>query len=164
MNTKEKVLVHKGMDMVRRMQYEEAVAIFDRVLCMNDQIPEAWNNKGVALFRLGREDEAVECCDRALAIDNDNLEALRNKGFILRSQGKLEEAILCYSTLLQKGGEATDMESMATVFVAMGRLEEALDCMYQAMETAPMERFEVEIAALKGMILERDGLIPQEQE
>jgi tetratricopeptide (TPR) repeat protein len=159
MNTKEKVLVHKGMDMVRRMQYEEAIAIFDRVLCMNDQIPEAWNNKGVALFRLGRGDEAIECCERALAIDNDNLEALRNKGFILRSQGRLDEALLCYDALLQKGGEATDMESMATVFVAMGRLEEALDCLYQAMETSPTERFEEEIELLKGMILERDGLV-----
>jgi hypothetical protein len=32
------------------------------------------------------------------------------------------------------------------------------------METTPMERFEEEIAVLKGMILERDGLIPQGQE
>jgi tetratricopeptide (TPR) repeat protein len=157
MNTKEKVLIHKGMDMVKRMQFQEAVEIFDRVLAMNSQIPEAWNNKGVALFRLGRLEDALICYESSLSIDPDNLEAMRNKGFVLRYLGRMEEALQTYDSVLQRGGEALDMESRATVLMAMGRLEEALDCLYQALRTQPLDRFEEEVRVLMGMIEQRDG-------
>ena len=32
MNSKEKVQIHRGMDKVKRMQFDEALQIFDRVL------------------------------------------------------------------------------------------------------------------------------------
>ena len=50
------------------------------------------------------------------------------------------------------------MESTASVLAAMGRLEEALECMLLAREAAPIERFEEEIEMLKSMIMERDGI------
>jgi tetratricopeptide (TPR) repeat protein len=158
MNTKEKVLIHKGIDKVKRMEYEEALEIFDRVIEMNPKIPEAWNNRGVALFRLARVEEALESCDRSLAIDAENLEALRNKGFALRQLGRLEEAFQAYDMVLRKGGEALDMEAAASVLVALGRLEEALDFMMQAVSMEPLDRFMEEIEALKGMIMQRDGV------
>ncbi len=164
MNTKEKVLIHRGMDKVKRMEYEEALDIFDRVLAMNPQIPEAWNDRGVALFRLGRAEEALECYSRSLAIDSENLDALRNKGLVLRSMGDLEGALQAYDSVLQKGGDSVDMESMAAVLAALGSLEEALSILYQAMQTAPLERFEEEIGALKSMILQRDGLVSEGKE
>ena len=59
MNTKEKVLIHRGMDRVKRKEFEEALEIFERVLAADPEIPEAWNNRGVALYGLGRIDEAL---------------------------------------------------------------------------------------------------------
>ena len=105
---------------------------------MNPEIPEAWNNKGVALHRLGRAEEALECYERSLTIDPENMDALRNKGFVLRYLGRLEEALQAYDSVLQKGGEPLDMESTASVLAAMGRLEEALECMLLAREAAPI--------------------------
>ncbi len=164
MNTKEKVLIHKGMDRVRRMEYQEALEIFDRVIEMNPMIPEAWNNRGVALFRLGRAEEAIESCDKSLAIDPENLEAMRNKGFALRGLGRLEEALQVYGAVLQKGGTALDMEATASVLLALGKLDEALDCMMQAVSMEPLDRFMEEIEVLKGMILQRDGFTPEAKE
>ncbi|VVB67491.1 Photosystem I assembly protein Ycf3 [uncultured archaeon] len=164
MNSKEKVLIHRGMDKVRRMEYEAALEIFDRVLAMNSQIPEAWNDKGVALFRLGRAEEAIACYDQSLTLDPENLDALRNKGLVLRSLGDLEGALQAYDSVLQKGGDAVDMESMAAVLAALGRLEEALSCLFQALQTGQKERIEAEIDVLKGMILQRDGPVPQGKE
>jgi tetratricopeptide (TPR) repeat protein len=156
MNTKEKVLIHKGMDRVRRMEYDEALEIFDKVLDMNPEISEAWNNRGVALFRLGRAEEAIESYNRALAIEPQNLDALRNKGFVLRSQGRLEEALECYEAAARAGGDALDMEAIATVLVGLGRPEEALVCLQEAMKITPLERFEEEMEVLRSMILQRD--------
>jgi tetratricopeptide (TPR) repeat protein len=155
MNTKEKVLINKGMDRVKRGQFQEAVEIFDRVLAANPSLPEAWNNKGVALFSLGYIEEALQCYDESLAQSQENLEALRNKGFALRTAQRLEEALQCYDAVLKVGGEPLDYEATATVLVGMGRLEEALQCLLKAAEMQPLERFEEEIELLKGMIVQR---------
>jgi tetratricopeptide (TPR) repeat protein len=156
MNTKEKVMLHKGMDKVKRMEFVEALEVFDRLLQVNSQIPEAWNNKGVALFRLGRPEEALECYGKTIVIDPDNLDALRNTGFVLRCQGKMEEALQAYDTVLQKGGDAIDFEATAGVLISLGKLEEAMNCLFLAKDMMPLDRFEEEIGILKGMILEKN--------
>jgi len=157
MNSKEKVLIHKGMDRVKRKDFPGAIEIFERILATNQEIPEAWNNRGVALYALGRIDEARESYDRCLELDPENLDAMRNKGFLLRNQKKLEEALQVYDSVLQKGGDAFDMESTAAVLTALGRLEEALNCLYLAREEMQLDRFEDEIGTIQAMISERRG-------
>lgn len=161
MNTKDKVLIHKGMDLVRRMQYAEALEVFDRLVSQSPEITEAWNNRGVALFRLGRSGEALESYDRALSLDAKNLEALRNKGFVLRSMGRLEEALDCYFKVMKTGGNALDLEAMAAALVGLGKLEEAMECMLQAIEIQPIDRFEEELGALKEMMMQRSEESPE---
>ena len=156
MNSKEKVLIHRGMDKVKQKDFPMALEIFERVLAANPDIPEAWNNKGVALYGLGRIEEANECYDRCLTLDPENLDAMRNKGFLLRNQRKLEEALQVYDSVLQKGGDAYDMESTAAVLTALGRLEEALNCLYLAREAMPLDRLEDEIGMIQEMISNRE--------
>ncbi|MFB3764014.1 MAG: tetratricopeptide repeat protein [Methanotrichaceae archaeon] len=158
MNTKERVLLHKGMDKVRRMQYEEAAEIFDRVVAINPDIPEAWNNRGVALFQLGRINEAIESYNKSLALDPNNLETLRNMGVLLLSICQFDEALECCEHVLKLGGEPEDMESKATALVGMGRIQEALDCMLLAVKAKPIQRFEDEIETLKQMIKPGEGI------
>ena len=157
MNTKEKVMLHKGMDKVRNRQYEEAAEIFDRLVATNPDIPEAWNNRGVALFRLGRIEEAIESYNKSLALDSNNLDASRNKGLLLLATGRPDEALECYEHVLRLGGEPEDMESKATALVGMGMVQEALDCMIEAVKVKPLQRFEDEIEALRKMIEPDDG-------
>jgi tetratricopeptide (TPR) repeat protein len=162
MNTREKVLVHRGMDLVRKKQFEEALKTFDRVLAMNPEIAEVWNNRGVALYGLGRWEEALHSYDRCLAIDPENMDALRNKGFLLRGQMRLEEALQVYDCVLQKGGDAYDLESTAAVLTGLGRLEEALNCLLLAREAMPLERLEEEIGMVKSLIEGMGAQSPQE--
>ncbi|MCX6676926.1 MAG: tetratricopeptide repeat protein [Methanothrix sp.] len=163
MNNKETVLLHRGMDKVKQKKYDEALDIFERVLALNQNIPEAWNNQGVALYGLGRYEEALQSYDRCLAIDPENLDALRNKGFLLRSQKRLEEALQVYDSVLQKGGDAFDMEATAAVLTALGRLVEALSCLYLAREEMSLERLEDEIAMVKELMEQRGIPVPQER-
>lgn len=160
MNNKERVLLHRGMDKVKQKKFEEALEFFEQVLSKNQDIPEAWNNKAVSLYGLGRIDEALQSYDRCLAIDPENLDALRNKGFLLRSQKRLEEALEVYDRVLQKGGDGYDMESTAAVLTALGRLEEALNCLYLARESMSLERLEDEIAMVKGLMEQRGSPVP----
>jgi len=157
MNSKERIQLHKGMDCVRRRDFEKAIEYFQIVTTSNPEIPEAWNNLGVALYGLGRTDEAMESYDRSIALDPNNLDALRNKAFLLRSQKRLQEALEIYNTVLDKGGDAIDIESTAIVLTAMGRLDEALNCLYLARDKLSLQRLEDEIEIVQKKILERDG-------
>lgn len=157
MNSKEKIQLHKGMDCVRRMDFEKAIGYFQIVTASNPDMPEAWNNLGVAFYGLGRIDEALESYDRSIALDPSNLDALRNRAFLLRNQKRLPEALETYDTVLEKGGDAMDLESTAVVLTAMGRLEEALNCLYLAREKLSLKRLEDEIEMVQKKILERDG-------
>ena len=161
MNSKEKALLHRGMDQVRQRKFEQALETFDRIISANPDIPEAWNNRGVALFSLGRLDEALESYDRSLSLGGDDLDALRNKAFLLRSQRRLEEALQVYDIVLQKGGDGYDQESAAVVLTGLGRLEEALSCLYLAREQLSFERLEQEIAAVKALMEERGLSVPE---
>jgi tetratricopeptide (TPR) repeat protein len=161
MNSKERALLSRGMDRVRQRRFEEALEIFDRALAANPEIHEAWNNRGVALYGLGRPDEALQSYDRCLALDAENLDALRNKAFLLRSQRRLDEALEAYDTVLQKGGDSYDLESTAVVLTALGRLEEALSCLYLAREQMSIKRLEDEIAAVKMLMEERGLKVPE---
>jgi tetratricopeptide (TPR) repeat protein len=149
------------MDKVRQKKYDEALEIFERVISSNDAISEAWNNRGVALYGLGRMDEALNSYDRSLALDPENLDAMRNKAFLLRGLRRLEEAMQVYDLVLQKGGDGYDQESAAVVLTALGRLEEALSCLYLARETISLDRLEDEIAFVKDL-MQKSGLpIPE---
>lgn len=161
MKGKEKVLLHRGMDNVRKNRFEEAIRIFDRVIELDDGIAEAWNNRGVALYGLGRMEEALSSYDRCLALDSENLDALRNKAFLLRGQRRLEEALEVYDLVLQKGGDGYDLESTAVVLTALGRLLEALNCLYLAREKMSLERLEDEIAVVKGLMVEAGIPVPE---
>ena len=118
---------------------------------------------GYTFGDLGRFDEAMQSYDRCLAIDPENLDALRNKGFLLRNQKRLEEALLVYDSVLQRGGDAYDQESTAAVLTALGRLEEALSCLYLAREAMPLKRLEDEIEMVKGLMEQKGIPIPQER-
>lgn len=161
MNSKEKALLHRGMDLVRAKKFEPALEAFDKIIAADPDIPEAWNNRGVALYSLGRLDEALESYERSLALDGENMDALRNKAFLLRSQRRLDEALAAYDTVLQKGGDGYDLESTAVVLTGLGRLEEALNCLYLAREQLSFERLEEEIAAVKELMEQRGIPVPE---
>lgn len=158
MHTKEKILIHKGIDMVKRGMYEKALEYYDRALEINQNSSDAWNNKGVALYRLDRVDEALQCYSRALEIDPSNLDAMRNIAFVHRALGDLEKALELYETVIEKGGDAYDLEAKATILVALGRFQEAIECIGRAYEMTPDPRFEVEMAAIIGKVQAMEDL------
>jgi len=154
MKSKEKILVHKGMDRVKRNEFEEALEFFDQVLEMNPENADAWNNKGVALYGMGRPEEALICYDRALATDPENREALRNRAFVLRAMARFEEALEAYEKIIYDEPEASDFRNLATVLVGMGLLEEALGALMEASNIEPSIEVEREIEALRRVIME----------
>jgi len=168
MKSKERVILLKGVDRIRRGQYTEALEQFDRVLELDVESFDAWNNKGVAYFKMGEGDKAIECYERSLEINPDNLDPLRNIAFVLGSQSRFQEAIDIYDEILARGGDVGDMEAKATNLVGLDRFEEALEILVTAARIKPSPHLDDLIEMLMGVLAgrrseEQEEVVEQER-
>jgi len=70
----------------------EAVALYDRVLLLKPDLPEAHGNRGVALAAAGRLGEAELAHRRAIALKPDFADAYNNLGIVLCERGAHADA------------------------------------------------------------------------
>jgi tetratricopeptide (TPR) repeat protein len=87
----------KGMDFYNQAMFEDALLAYDKVIEINPQNSEAWNNKGTALGMLGKYDEALLAFEKAVTINSSYAEAWYNMGVIYDLQEKYYPAIQAYS-------------------------------------------------------------------
>lgn len=73
-------------------QLAKAIAVYDRVLSLNNGLAEAHCNRGAALFGLGRLMEAEAAHLRAIALNPNFADAYNNLGIALCELGRLDEA------------------------------------------------------------------------
>ena len=109
MNSKEKIQLHKGMDCVRKRDFEKAQEYFQNVVASNPDIPEAWNNLGVARRRQGKTRLAVEAFERALEADQSYAAAYKNLGVALEDLGDKERAARAYRAYVSYAPTAADV-------------------------------------------------------
>lgn len=69
----------KGVSLGQNGKYKEAIECFDKMLEINPQLTEAWNNKGITYMMLREYDKALECFSKALSINPKNIEAENNR-------------------------------------------------------------------------------------
>ena len=82
-----------ALELTRKGEYDEAIALWNRVLAASPGDPKAHNNLGFALARRNRPDEALRHLETALELNPRYAPAHNNLALVLESQGKLQEAI-----------------------------------------------------------------------
>uniref|UniRef100_A0A7S0GQR6 Probable UDP-N-acetylglucosamine--peptide N-acetylglucosaminyltransferase SPINDLY n=1 Tax=Amorphochlora amoebiformis TaxID=1561963 RepID=A0A7S0GQR6_9EUKA len=96
-------------------KFSKAMDMWDAVLHLNPNDPEALNQRGMCLMRLGRAAEAMAHYNRALEIDPRHWSAHNNRGVLFKEMGDLQNAIKAYSAALECG----PTESVAGSNIAM---------------------------------------------
>jgi serine/threonine protein kinase len=86
-------LYNKAYSLSSLGNLDEAIAYYDKVLSIEPENSDAWNNRGVCLRKLGRLQEALTCYDRATTSNKDNASAWSNRGNCLYTLGRYEEAL-----------------------------------------------------------------------
>ena len=85
----------KSVSLRKMNRFEEAIIVLDKMLSMDADGIDAYNNKGGCLLNLGKGQIAIdECFDEVLSIDATNIRALQNKGAALYQLGKYEESMI----------------------------------------------------------------------
>ncbi len=167
----ENLALMKGVKLLKKGDYQEAITYFDRSLSLNSNNALAWTNKAAAIYNLKNYEQALECSDNALSSDigkdiwiyqigskwmyrNKNpfiATMLQNKGAALGELGESEEALEYFDEALDIDPKcAAALCGKGDVFKRLGRYKEALEYVEEALE---IESKIPEIWLAKGEIL-----------
>jgi Flp pilus assembly protein TadD len=80
-----------------------AINVFDKVIELNPNNADAWNDKGETLVTSGEYDEAIKALDKAIEIDPNKAGAWNNKGIALKSLGRDTEAQVAFAKATELG-------------------------------------------------------------
>lgn len=81
--------------------YEKAIEYCDKVIAINPNISNAYNNKALALDELKKHEEAIEIYNQAIKLKPNSPNFHTNKGNALAKQGKYEEALKNYDKAIK---------------------------------------------------------------
>jgi len=95
------VFFYRGNAYADLNRYEEAVADYDRVIQINQQHAEVYNNRGIVYADLGQYEQTIADYDRAIQINPQFAEAYNNRGIAYRNLGQSEQAIADYDHAIQ---------------------------------------------------------------
>jgi tetratricopeptide (TPR) repeat protein len=93
--------VDKGLKLISKQQYDEAIKAFSTAIEIIPQDYQAYNYRGIARALKGDFDQAMADYNKALKIRPRYAEAYNNRGFARTQMGDLQKALHDYSRALE---------------------------------------------------------------
>lgn len=90
-----------GLAKADQGDFAGAIAEWDEVLKMNDQIPQVWHNRGSAFGCLGQFEAALECFDKSLAILPSSVVVCKDRSYALMKLERWEEALASWNQTIE---------------------------------------------------------------
>ena len=117
-------------------RFEDAVALYERALALDEKRVGDWINKGLSLWSLHRNEQALECYDRALALNPRAALAWMNRGNALHDLKRpYKEALACYDRALEINPDlAGAWYNKGDELAFMGFYTDAIKCFEKARE------------------------------
>ena len=110
-------------------RWADALAYFDRALCLESDFPECQHNRALTLVDLGSLAQAVIALRLLLNYSPDFYQAAFSLGNVLRQQGLLPEAIRAYQMALAQAPDYVDaLNNMGLCHAAIGEQDQAIRC------------------------------------
>ena len=121
-----------------RGRVQEAAALIERAVALNDASPVYHNNLGMVRGQQGRLDLAADCFRRALALDPRYLKAMCNLGQALAAAGRHDEAAEAYGRALALAPELAEAHyGLGCVLRDAGQLWPAVEHFRRAVKAEP---------------------------
>lgn len=137
-----RVSVESAMEMAielhKRGELEEASTLYNDILKVVPEHPDALHFLGVASHQVGHTERAIELVEQSLEMVPGNPDALNNLANILRESGKLEKAEETYRKVLEFAPEHPEtLINMATILRGLKQNQEAVEMIRKAIELHP---------------------------
>ncbi len=118
-------------------RYDDAAKMFARVIKIDPQSPESYNNLGLIFLRTRRSMEAEEMFEKAIAVKANFTPAYINLGYFALGIGDDDRAEELFKRALTLGKKDSALVGLANIALACGRLNEARDLLEQAIVIEP---------------------------
>ena len=114
------------------------VAVIQKAIALNPNLPEAHANMGNTLMDLNRWEEATESCQQAISLNPDFATAHNILGAVYRASGRLDEALesLMKANTLNLG-ESDALSNLGSVYQDLRRFDDSLANFKLALDAAP---------------------------
>ena len=124
----------KGVDLLRRQRFVEALQCFDDALLAHPQFAVAHINRGSALKSLKRSGDALLAYRVALTLEPDNTRAIYNLANLLFSNAEYSDAIALYERVLELDCEDyRAMNNCGNAWFELGEYGHAIKCYNRAL-------------------------------
>ncbi|MFK5947580.1 MAG: tetratricopeptide repeat protein [Methylococcales bacterium] len=144
------------------LQYEQAIAIFNRALKINPQDIQTLSNIASSLKESQHYDEAETYFKQSLTLHANQPDALTNYGLLLQDNAKLDEAIELHNKALQLAPEHNvAMYNLAYALNEKGKHESSLQAYQRVLKITPYHvRALCDIAHVYGKLMQAENAMP----
>jgi len=127
-----------AVELQKQDRLEAAAELYQRILAVAPDYPDAWHFRGVVVFRVGRLEEAETLIQRAIDLAPDYPDAHNNLGNVLQHQKRYEEAIGCHERAIAlRPDYAEAHNNLGNVLRRQKRYQEAVGCHERAIALQP---------------------------
>jgi tetratricopeptide (TPR) repeat protein len=157
-------LLVQGNRCIAQGAYGEAIALYEELLELNPNHPEALNNLGAAFFKVGRIGEAELVFRRAVQIQPNYADANSNLGNVLRNRrGRITEAEMWLRSAIKLNPKHLDARNnLGLALSFLGRLVDAKAQFKKVLKIAPLNADALfgmgQAAAIEGSFVEAESL------
>jgi tetratricopeptide (TPR) repeat protein len=130
-------LLGEADDLERGGRYEEAIAIYDRLLEGQPTAAKLWAFRGYCNYCRDRLDEALKDFDRALELKPDAPSTLFFRARIRERTGSLQEALADYEKSAELSPRLDVLVNIGLINKFMGNLDRSLAAFRQALTLDP---------------------------
>ena len=117
-----------------RQQDNNAFAVYDFIINLVPNHPDAYNAKAWLLNKINRSEEALQLAEVAVRLDPDNANLLDTKGWILYTVGNYSESLQLFERSLKKDAVGEVWYHKGHALQKLGRTGEAEQCFGKARE------------------------------
>jgi len=119
-------------------QFAAAGAVYEQILTVAPEHPEALHYAGVLAHQVGRPVEGVALVEKSIALVPDRADWHSNLGIVLQETGRLDDAIAAYERAIALApGHANAHSNLGVLLRATGRPEDAEAAYRKAIEIDP---------------------------
>lgn len=127
-----------GVNCLVEKRFDDAIALYTKLISVNPKISNAYTNRGIALKALGKIDLAIQNFDVAISLNQDDAKSYYNRANALIALKKFENAVSDYKkAIILKPNFAEAYENLGGALIEKMQYSEALQNLEKAVYLNP---------------------------
>lgn len=123
---------------IKSVEYEQGIALYSKVLSLDNTNPQAWYNLSVFYYRNNQDELAEESISQAINLNPTSADYYYTLGVILEKLGKTSAAIQAYEqTISYDTNHYFGNINLGNIYQIFNQLEQATYCYRRAIEINP---------------------------